>query len=118
MCSRNLKISVVLILLLVPFIVTLPHNHSLSKRSNTFFELDCKGVYNKSMFFRLDRICEDCYQLFRETTVHRLCKKNCFTTDYFKACVEALHLGEEVEALKTYVKTINGAAPPPTPYSI
>ncbi|XP_055848740.1 uncharacterized protein LOC129913825 isoform X4 [Episyrphus balteatus] len=97
MCSRNLKISVVLILLLVPFIVTLPHNHSLSKRSNTFFELDCKGVYNKSMFFRLDRICEDCYQLFRETTVHRLCKQDCFGTEFFEACIQALQLHEEMD---------------------
>lgn len=32
------------------------------------------GVFNKSIFFRLDRICEDCYSLFREVELHSLCK--------------------------------------------
>ena len=74
MCSRNIKISVVVFLVLIPLITALPHNqHTLSKRSN-FFDLECKGIFNKTMFFRLDRICEDCYQLFRETSIHRLCK--------------------------------------------
>ncbi|KAL5290133.1 ITP family protein [Megaselia abdita] len=117
MCSRNLKISVVLILVLVPIISSLPRNHNrnhtLSKRS-TFFDLECKGIYNKSMFFRLDRICEDCYQLFRETSVHKFCKHKCFTGEFFKACIDALHLTDEIETIKNYVKIINGASPPPT----
>lgn len=32
------------------------------------------GAFNKSIFFRLDRICEDCYSLFREVELHTLCK--------------------------------------------
>lgn len=72
MCSRNLTISVALILVLIPLINSLPH-HSLAKRS-TFFEIECKGVFNKSIFYRLDRICEDCYSLFREPEIHQLCK--------------------------------------------
>lgn len=46
--------------------------HPLGKRA--FFELQCKGVYDKSIFARLDRICEDCYNLFREPQLHTLCK--------------------------------------------
>jgi hypothetical protein len=46
--------------------------HSLNKRS--FFEIQCKGVYDKSIFARLDRICEDCYNLFREPQLHSLCR--------------------------------------------
>lgn len=72
MCSRNLVISLALILVLVPLITALPH-HSLEKR-DTFFDIECKGVFNKSIFFRLDRICEDCYLLFREPQVHTQCK--------------------------------------------
>uniref|UniRef100_A0A034VT70 Ion transport peptide n=2 Tax=Bactrocera TaxID=47832 RepID=A0A034VT70_BACDO len=97
MCSRNIKISVVLFLVLIPLITALPHNnHNLSKRSN-FFDLECKGIFNKTMFFRLDRICEDCYQLFRETSIHRLCKQDCFGSQFFAACVEALQLHEEMD---------------------
>lgn len=72
MCSRNLAISVALFLALVPLINSLPQ-HSIAKRS-TFFEIECKGVFNKSIFYRLDRICEDCYSLFREPELHSLCK--------------------------------------------
>lgn len=46
--------------------------HPLGKRS--FFDIQCKGVYDKSIFARLDRICEDCYNLFREPQLHMLCK--------------------------------------------
>ncbi|XP_055379661.1 ion transport peptide-like isoform X1 [Condylostylus longicornis] len=115
MCSRNLKISVVLILVLVPLISTVPHSMSRRKR-DTFFDLECKGTFNKALFYRLDRICEDCYQLFRETTVHRLCKESCFTTQYFKACVDALHLNDEIETIKFNVKHLNGVSwTPQTP---
>ncbi|XP_055603697.1 ion transport peptide isoform X2 [Uranotaenia lowii] len=96
MCSRNLAISLALIIALVPLAaVALPH-HNVSKRS-LFFELECKGTFNKQIFYRLDRICEDCYSLFREPQILSFCKAECFTTDYFSACVEALFLEEENE---------------------
>ena len=46
--------------------------HPFSKRS--FMDIQCKGVYDKSLFARLDRICEDCYNLFREPQLHTLCR--------------------------------------------
>lgn len=49
-----------------------PRLHHLTKRS--FFNIQCKGVYDKSIFARLDRICEDCYNLFREPQLHSLCR--------------------------------------------
>lgn len=47
-------------------------DHPLSKRS--FFDIQCKGVYDKTIFARLDRVCEDCYNLFREPQLHTLCR--------------------------------------------
>ncbi|XP_059352356.1 CHH-like protein isoform X2 [Daphnia carinata] len=67
--------------------------HSLSKRS--FFDINCKGLYDKSIFARLDRICQDCYSLYREPELHTLCRKNCFTTNYFKGCLDALLINDE-----------------------
>lgn len=73
MSSRNTLLVLGLILVLVPMIaVALPRN--ITKRSTSFFDLDCKGTYNKSYFFRLDRICEDCYSLFREPQLLTMCK--------------------------------------------
>ncbi|EDW32890.1 GL10219 [Drosophila persimilis] len=109
MCSRNIKISVVLFLVLIPIFTALPHNHNLSKRSN-FFDLECKGIFNKTMFFRLDRICEDCYQLFRETSIHRLCKKDCFDSKWFGECLKVLLIPEEeVSNLQHFLRVVNGS---------
>ncbi|XP_017839216.2 ion transport peptide-like isoform X2 [Drosophila busckii] len=109
MCSRNIKISVVLFLVMIPIFTALPHNHNLSKRSN-FFDLECKGIFNKTMFFRLDRICEDCYQLFRETSIHRLCKKDCFDSKWFGECVKVLLTPtEEITNLQHFIKVVNGS---------
>ncbi|KAK3912313.1 Ion transport peptide-like [Frankliniella fusca] len=83
--------------------------HPVSKRS--FFDIQCKGVYDKSIFARLDRICEDCYNLFREPQLHSLCRKGCFTTDYFKGCLDALLLQDEMEDIQTWIKQLHGADP-------
>lgn len=42
------------------------------KRS--FAGLGCLGVYDKAKFARLDRVCEECYQLYREPDIHSACR--------------------------------------------
>lgn len=42
------------------------------KRS--FAGLGCLGVYDKAKFARLDRVCEECYQLYREPDIHTACR--------------------------------------------
>ncbi|KAK0090001.1 hypothetical protein PV325_004134 [Microctonus aethiopoides] len=83
--------------------------HPLGKRS--YIDLGCKGVYDKSIFARLDRVCEDCYNLFREPTLHTLCRKECFTTFYFKGCVDSLLMQDEMEQFKMGIKQLHGADP-------
>ncbi|XP_076282758.1 ion transport peptide isoform X5 [Lasioglossum baleicum] len=85
------------------------NGHPLGKRS--FIDIQCKGIYDKSIFARLDRICEDCYNLFREPQLHQLCRKNCFTSDYFKGCLDVLLLQDEVEKIQTWIKQLHGAEP-------
>lgn len=45
---------------------------SLQKRS--FVQLGCMGKFDRSKFARLDTICEDCYQLYREPDIHSFCR--------------------------------------------
>ncbi|KAG8312633.1 hypothetical protein J6590_018273 [Homalodisca vitripennis] len=78
--------------------------HSVQKRS--FYDLQCKGVYDKSIFARLDLICDDCYNLFREPQLHQLCRKDCFTSPYFKGCIEALLMTDESEEIFQMVETL------------
>ncbi|XP_026763050.2 CHH-like protein isoform X1 [Galleria mellonella] len=83
--------------------------HHVARRS--FFNLQCKGVYDAAIFARLDRICDDCYNLFREPQLYTLCRQDCFTTDYFKGCVEVLQETDQLELFKTYIKQLHGADP-------
>ncbi|XP_063700006.1 CHH-like protein isoform X2 [Culicoides brevitarsis] len=99
MYSRNIIVMVVAVATLVSIvqfqqIFALPQ-HSVARRS-TFLDIECKGTFNKSIFYRLDRVCDDCYSLFREPQLHTLCKQKCFDNEYFNGCVEALLLLDEV----------------------
>ena len=44
----------------------------LTKRS--FHEIQCKGTFDKSIFAKLDRICQDCYDLYRDPDLYGLCR--------------------------------------------
>lgn len=50
--------------------------HSVNKRS--FYDISCKGIYDKTIFARVDQICEDCYSLFRAAKLHTLCRYDSF----------------------------------------
>nr|CAI5839632.1 unnamed protein product [Callosobruchus analis] len=80
-------------------------HHHLTKRS--FADLRCRGVYDKSIFARLDRICEDCYNLFREPSIHSLCRSECFSTKFFKGCVESLLMVEEWPKLEKMIEYLS-----------
>ncbi|CAH2984762.1 unnamed protein product [Chilo suppressalis] len=71
--------------------------HHVARRS--FFTLQCKGVYDAAIFARLDRICDDCYNLFREPQLYTLCREKCFQTPFFKGCMESLYLYDEEEQI-------------------
>lgn len=38
-------------------------------------------------------------------------RKECFTTDYFKGCLDVLQLADELDIIKQSIKIINGADP-------
>lgn len=39
-------------------------------------------------------------------------RKQCFTSDHFKGCIDALLLTDELEIIKNYIKQANGSQPP------
>lgn len=47
-------------------------DHSLSKRSGYYNS--CTGVYDRELIARLDRVCEDCYNLYRDVEVAVGCR--------------------------------------------
>ena len=45
---------------------------SVSKRS--YAELQCRGVYDASIISRLERVCKDCYNLYKEDEILGFCR--------------------------------------------
>lgn len=38
-------------------------------------------------------------------------RKDCFTTLFFKGCIEALQLNDEISEFKKFIQVVNGATP-------
>ena len=53
----------------------------LNKRS--YADLQCRGIYDASIFARLERVCEDCYNLYKDDEVLGLCRYFHFFTEHF-----------------------------------
>ncbi|XP_037090862.1 ion transport peptide-like [Pollicipes pollicipes] len=77
-----------------------------SKRS--FAELKCRGVFNKVIFHELDAVCQECYTIYKEPELHGLCRSECFTSEYFKGCLQALMRMEELEKFDSHIRKISG----------
>jgi len=64
-------------------------------QKRSYGDLDCGGMYDPSIFAQLDGICEDCYNLYRSPEVHGLCRKDCFSSETFRQCLQSLLLEED-----------------------
>nr|ABE02191.1 prepro-crustacean hyperglycemic hormone [Pagurus bernhardus] len=69
--------------------------HSMDKRQA--FDRSCKGVYDRGLFKKLERVCDDCYNLYRKPYVEVGCKANCYANSIFRQCIGDLLLEDVVE---------------------
>ncbi|XP_047483675.1 crustacean hyperglycemic hormones-like [Penaeus chinensis] len=67
-------------------VTSLAGAHALDKRSLSF--RSCTGVYDRELLVRLDRVCEDCYNVYRDVGVAAECRSNCFHNEVFLFCVD------------------------------
>ena len=56
----------------------------------------CRGLYNPSAYKKLENICTDCYNLYKEPEVHTYCMSGCFDSSFFLTCVKNLMVEEEM----------------------
>ncbi|KAL1470161.1 hypothetical protein MTO96_040612 [Rhipicephalus appendiculatus] len=80
--------------------------HNLHKRS--FLELGCRGNFEQSYLARLERVCEECYQLYQKPQAYNLCRDNCFKNENFDLCAEALLLKDEMTDLRRMINYVYG----------
>ncbi|XP_054155259.1 ion transport peptide-like [Oppia nitens] len=80
----------------------------MRRGKRSFASLKCLGAYDRSKFANLNHICDECYQLYRDQTIHVACREDCFRNDIFFGCVDALLLSHEHKSLKEMINHING----------
>jgi len=73
-----------------------------------FDNLSCKGTYQPALLSQLDRICDDCYQLYKAPEIHFMCRSDCFTTPAFKGCLDALLFEDKEDHFNGMIKTLRG----------
>ena len=55
----------------------------LGRPKRALFDESCKGVYDRHLFSKLDRVCEDCYNLYRTSSVSYECRYSFLHKDMF-----------------------------------
>lgn len=85
----------------------LPSSSSeLGRPKRALFDDSCKGVYDRELFSKLDRVCEDCYNLYRKTSVSYECRRECYSNPMFENCLYDLMLHEMVDKYAEMVQIV------------
>ncbi|CAL4079360.1 unnamed protein product, partial [Meganyctiphanes norvegica] len=82
---------------------SLPQN-SIAKRN--VFDPSCKGYYNREIFLKLNHVCDDCYNLYRDPSVGVKCKSDCFGNPVFEQCLFDLLRENEAEDFTKIIRTL------------
>ncbi|XP_045610482.1 crustacean hyperglycemic hormones-like isoform X1 [Procambarus clarkii] len=82
----------------------LSQDQSVNKRQ--VFDQACKGIYDRAIFKKLDRVCEDCYNLYRKPYVATTCRQNCYANSVFRQCLDDLLLIDVVDEYISGVQTV------------
>merc|ERR1719300_1146067 len=40
----------------------------------------------------LDKICEDCYHMYKDSDVYDMCRTDCFSSGYFNGCMNVMRM--------------------------
>ncbi|XP_050731777.1 crustacean hyperglycemic hormones-like isoform X1 [Eriocheir sinensis] len=78
-----------------------PAGHPLDKRQA--YDRSCKGIYDRSLFSKLEHVCDDCFNLYRSSHVASGCRENCYSNLVFRQCMDDLLL---MDMFDEYAKAI------------
>ncbi|XP_074601181.1 ion transport peptide [Brevipalpus obovatus] len=81
----------------------------VARRANSedfFQEIGCEGAFDGSKFARLERLCEECYQMYRLPDLFSKCRQDCFSNEVFPRCIEALMVTDEKNKLHQMIHTL------------
>nr|ANQ38673.1 AtnCHH1 preproprotein [Athanas nitescens] len=70
-------------------------NLAVDKRA--VMDLSCKGIYDRELFKKLDRVCEDCYNIYRKPYIGVECRKSCYGNLIFMQCLDDLLMNDVMD---------------------
>lgn len=76
------------------------------KRKRTYEDLECRGMFDHGIMAQLERVCEDCYNLYKDPEVYGYCRMDCFKTPTFGLCLKSLLMDSEADKFLELVEII------------
>ncbi|XP_064476559.1 CHH-like protein isoform X2 [Ornithodoros turicata] len=105
--NASLTVCLRVLVLLVAIWNGVQAQRNLHKRS--FLELGCRGNFEQSYLARLERVCEECFQLYREPQVYNMCRASCYKNENFDSCATALLIQNgELDEIRRMINFVFG----------
>ncbi|XP_037793905.1 molt-inhibiting hormone-like [Penaeus monodon] len=76
--------------------------------SASLIEGTCRGrMGNREIYKKVDRVCEDCANIFRLPELEGLCRDRCFYNEWFLLCLKAANREDEIENFRVWISILN-----------
>eukprot|EP00095_Tigriopus_kingsejongensis_P004255 maker-scaffold919_size81109-snap-gene-0.18 protein:Tk04255 transcript:maker-scaffold919_size81109-snap-gene-0.18-mRNA-1 annotation:"ion transport peptide 3" len=59
--------------------------------------IGCKVSPTLKIYKTLNRVCDECFLLYREPDLYHMCRSDCFGSDYFMSCMDSLLTTQEAK---------------------
>eukprot|EP00091_Calanus_sinicus_P024253 TRINITY_DN8593_c0_g1_i1.p1 TRINITY_DN8593_c0_g1~~TRINITY_DN8593_c0_g1_i1.p1 ORF type:complete len:121 (+),score=30.51 TRINITY_DN8593_c0_g1_i1:409-771(+) len=57
----------------------------------------CDGTLDLKTFLFMNKMCEDCFSLYRDSDIYSACRSGCFSSPYFQSCMESLLVDKDTK---------------------
>ncbi|XP_071548136.1 molt-inhibiting hormone-like [Panulirus ornatus] len=69
---------------------------------------ECPGIFgNRDAYDKVEQVCDDCYNLFRDEELSGKCRANCFLNNYFFVCLFAMERESELKDFSRRLSILN-----------
>ena len=97
----------ILIAVCVLFLVTSMTAGGRVRNFEDYSRIGCQGRYDLPKFARVDKICDECYHVYRDLELQTSCRKYCYRNDVFDACVETVLRQHDRSVLNAIINDLN-----------
>ncbi|XP_066963258.1 crustacean hyperglycemic hormone B-like [Macrobrachium rosenbergii] len=78
----------------------------LAVNKRAIFDPTCKGIFDRGLLKKLEKVCEDCYNVYRKPYVGVECRSNCYGNLIFRQCLDDLLMMDVVDEYVNMVQVV------------